>query len=1020
LPIRPQVTFVPSDLVPAGGALALWSTIPVTDADHLIPAAEGLGLPAGEAGVLPTIALEGDALVPRDVPARLIALLPAVRRLAAIPPGGDLPAWSRPAPSILGWSVASKLALELVAAGRILPAFRPTDTPGEGRAWWRVVAPSDPRPDQLARALPIAAHALRSPSGALWPADELVRAFLDAVADACAREGRRPEIDPRRRGPRRAWQAMWAEALAGSDPTVGHLRSPAEDLAADVEDWAAPLVGRDRQAVARLAIRLEPPVVGDDGSEGLAARLAAVETAWRLTFLLQSTLDPTARITAEQVWAGAGQTLELGDRRLDDPEATLVRGLAAAARLFHPIDRALSEVRPSGLDLPAADVADLLAEGADALAAGGIAVEVPPELRAANDRRLRLRVRIGRATPMAPRVEGAAPLGLTGLTDLRYEVALGDDVLTPEEFAEIVALKQPLVRWRGAWVRVDHDEAGRFGALAGETAALELTEALAAALSGQHHVTDLGWVETVADGAVGALIERLRASDGPQEAQIVGIAGELRDYQVRGVAWLQRLTELGMGAVLADQMGLGKTIQAMALLTSRAQDRPHLVVCPTSVVGNWERELARFAPRLPVVRHHGPERAVTHRAFAAGQVAVTSYALLRRDIGLLEDVEWDVVVFDEAQQIKNPSSKGARAARVLNARARVAMTGTPIENRLSELWSIVDVTNPGLLGSQRAFGARFAVPVERWHDEAAASRLRRLVAPFILRRRKDDPEVSVDLPPKQEITVACSLTREQASLYQAAVDDAFRGSGLGTTAFERRGRILALLTALKQICNHPSQYLRDQGRLEGRSGKLSRATEILGELVDAGERALVFTQFREMGELLVTHLRSELGLPQLPFLHGGVPLARRDAMVQRFQLDDDAEPILLVSLRAGGTGLNLTRASHVLHFDRWWNPAVEDQATDRVHRIGQTRPVTVHTLVTAGTLEDRIADLLDRKRALADTVVGTGEAWITDLADDELRDLVSLSTADLSDDEEEDSEPPATRLRLVPLPGGRA
>ncbi|MCC5950149.1 MAG: DEAD/DEAH box helicase, partial [Nitriliruptoraceae bacterium] len=528
-----------------------------------------------------------------------------------------------------------------------------------------------------------------------------------------------------------------------------------------------------------------------------------------------------------------------------------------------------------------------------------------------------------------------------------------------------------------------------------------------------------GGVVRGAEGAVGELIERLRREDGPGQARIVDIDGELRPYQERGVAWLQRLSELGMGGVLADQMGLGKTLQAMALLTSRRQDRPHLVVAPTSVVGNWEREIRRFAPSLGVTRHHGPDRAVTSRAFKPGEVVITSYALLRRDIGLLEDVEWDVTVFDEAQQIKNPASKGARAARDLTAEVRIAMTGTPIENRLSELWAIVDLTNPGLLGSARRFQERYAVPIERWHDDDAAGRLRRLVAPFVLRRRKDDPEVSVDLPPKQEVTVACSLTREQASLYQAAVTRAFGGEGLGTTAFERRGRILALLTALKQICNHPAQFLRDGGTLPGRSGKLARATEILGELTDGDERALVFTQYREMGELLARHLTAELDLPEVPFLHGGVPLAARDAMVQRFQEDEDAPPILLVSLRAGGTGLNLTRASHVVHFDRWWNPAVEDQATDRVHRIGQTRPVTVHTLVTAGTVEDRIAELLERKRALADAVVGTGEAWITELDDAELQELVALSTDDLADDEEDREPVPApTRPRLVALPGG--
>jgi superfamily II DNA or RNA helicase len=1019
---RSQLTFVPSTLVPAGGMFAVWSLDPEVGHDELADAASGLGLPTGEPGRLPTVELVDGGVRPVEAPARLVPVLLAVRRLAAMPPGSDWPAWARPTPAVLSWSVAAKLALELVAAGRLLPDFHPTDTPREGRASWRVVAPSDARPGHLAAAMPVAAHAVREPSGELWTAAPLVHAFLDAVADACVREGRRPELDPRRRGPRRPWPEMWADALGGSDPTVAHLRIPAEDVTSDIEDWAAPLVGRDRRAAAKLAVRLELPDLDDEDPSG--DRLAAIDVPWSLRFLLESTIDATARVTAQEVWSRGGRSIELGGRRIDDAEAALVRGLAAAARLFPPIDRALSDTRPSVLSLEPGEVAALLADGVDALTAGGIGVEVPPELRDAGERKLRLRVRIGQTTPTGPRVDGAAPLGLASITDLRYEVALGDDTISSEEFARIVALGQPLVRWRGSWVRIDHGEVDRIGQLAGDSASLELTEALAAALSGQHHVDDLGWVETVADGAVGELIERLRTSDGPDAARIVGIEGDLRAYQERGVAWLQRLSELGMGGVLADQMGLGKTIQAMALLTSRSQDKPHLVVCPTSVVGNWERELARFAPGMSVIRHHGPERPVTGRSFHPGQVAVTSYALLRRDIGLLEDVDWDIVVFDEAQQIKNPSSKGARAARSLTAHTRVAMTGTPIENRLSELWSIVDVTNPGLLGNQRTFAERFAVPVERWHDEAAAARLRRLVAPFVLRRRKDDPEVSVDLPPKQEVTVACSLTREQAALYQAAVEDAFRGDGLGSTAFERRGRILALLTALKQICNHPAQYLRDGGGLTGRSGKLARSTEIMAELTDAGERALVFTQYREMGELLATHLTSNLGLPEVPFLHGGVPLAKRDEMVQRFQEAEDAPPILLVSLRAGGTGLNLTRASHVLHYDRWWNPAVEDQATDRAHRIGQTKAVTVHTLVTAGTLEERIAELLDRKRALADAVVGTGETWLTDLDDSELRDLVALSTTDLADEDDDPDdqgpEPLPTRPTLVALPGGRA
>ena len=730
----------------------------------------------------------------------------------------------------------------------------------------------------------------------------------------------------------------------------------------------------------------------------MADRLSAVDAAWQVHLLLQSTLDPDATATAADVWAG--QVRELGGRRVDDAEDTFVLGLAEAARVYPPLDRALSEAHPQRVELTASEASTLLADGVDELSRAGIGLLVPPELREVNARRLRARIRIGQTTGTAGRVASDGMLARNDVASFEYEMALGEDTLTAEEFQEIVSLKRSLVKWRGQWVRIDHEETDRIAELAGQSGTLQLTEAVAAALAGQAELDDdLGWIEATAEGDIGELVDRLTSAPEPDEARIVAIEGDLRDYQLRGVAWMQRMADLGAGGILADEMGLGKTVQAISLLTSRAQDRPHLIVAPTSVVGNWERELRKFAPAVPVIRHHGPDRPRSPREFPPAHAVLTSYALLRRDAGLLSQVDWDIVVFDEAQQIKNAASKGAKAARSMEARSRFAMTGTPIENRLSELWSILDVTNPGLLGPQRRFNERFAVPIERWRDEEAADRLKRLIAPFVVRRRKADPDVSVDLPPKQQITVACSLTREQASLYQAAIDQAFQ-AGLGSTAFERRGRILALLTALKQICNHPAQYVRDGGKLTGRSGKLARATEVLGEIVANGDHALVFTQFREMGDLLAAHLKAELDLPEVPFLHGGTPMAAREQMVDRFQEAEDAPPILLVSLRAGGTGLNLTRATEVIHYDRWWNPAVEDQATDRVHRIGQTRPVTVHRLVTSGTIEERIADLLERKRALADAVVGEGETWITELDDEDLRELVALSSDDVEDDED--------------------
>ena len=451
-------------------------------------------------------------------------------------------------------------------------------------------------------------------------------------------------------------------------------------------------------------------------------------------------------------------------------------------------------------------------------------------------------------------------------------------------------------------------------------------------------------------------------------------------------------------------MGLGKTATTLAHLLDRPG--PHLVVCPLSVVHNWVAEAARFTPGLHVVVHHGPGRiggngggdrtTATRRPdsglaeLAGADVVVTTYGLLPRDLAHLGAISWSTVVLDEAQMIKNPATRAARAVRVLRAGQKLALTGTPVENRLSELWAILDAVVPGLLGSREQFRSRYGKPIERTGDAGAAERLRRITQPFVLRRSKADRQLVPDLPDKIEQIAWAGLTREQAVLYQHVVDQLLADAAT-TSGMRRRGLVLAALTRLKQICNHPAHALGDGSRLAGRSGKLARYDELVDELLDIDERALVFTQFREMGELLRRHAAERLEL-RVPFLHGGVSRTRRDAMVADFQAGI-GPPLLLVSLKAGGTGLNLTAASQVIHYDRWWNPAVEDQATDRAWRIGQGRTVVVHKLVSEGTVEERIATLLDDKRALADAVVGSGEAWLTELSTAELRELVALDRA---------------------------
>jgi SNF2 family DNA or RNA helicase len=410
---------------------------------------------------------------------------------------------------------------------------------------------------------------------------------------------------------------------------------------------------------------------------------------------------------------------------------------------------------------------------------------------------------------------------------------------------------------------------------------------------------------------------------------------------------------------------------------------PTLVVCPTSVLGNWQREIERFAPGVPVRRYHGGDRHLDD--VADDEIVVVTYGLLRRDVGALAGVTWSMVVADEAQHAKNPLSRTARSLRAIPAENRIALTGTPVENRLTELWSILDWTTPGLLGPLETFRRTVAVPVERHQDPLATERLAGVVRPFLLRRRKSDPGIAPELPPKTERDLVVPLTVEQVTLYEAAVRESLAAIG-EANGITRRGLVLRLLTMLKQITNHPAQFLGQDGPLEGRSGKLDALDELLDVIVAEDDSVLVFTQYVQMGKLIDRHL-ADRGIATR-FLHGRVPAARREAMVDEFQAG--RAPVMLLSLKAGGTGLNLTRATHVVHYDRWWNPAVEDQATDRAYRIGQDRAVQVHRLVTEGTIEDRVAQLLATKRELAESVIGTGEAWIGELSDDELTDLVSL------------------------------
>ena len=671
----------------------------------------------------------------------------------------------------------------------------------------------------------------------------------------------------------------------------------------------------------------------------------------------------------------------------------LLSSLGQASSICPSITGSLENARLSGYPLDTARAHEFLTEEAMALEQAGYGVMLPAWWTGKGTK-ARLAVQ---AKVKSPKMQGGSGLSLETIVQFDWEVALGDQRLTLRELEALAQMKAPLVRVRGQWVEMSAQEiqaAVDFWKKRSEESTVR--DIVQMALGAREAPQGIDFNGVKAAGWVGKLLEQL---DGRTEfkelASPRGFSGKLRPYQVRGYSWLSFLRQWGLGACLADDMGLGKTIQTLALIQRdwRANGkRPALLVCPTSVVHTWEKEAARFTPRLPVLVHHGPGRkrgAAFKKEAGRHAIVVSSYGLVHRDVKTLKEVQWSGVVLDEAQNIKNPETRQAKAAQSLGADYRIALTGTPVENNVGDLWSIMEFLNPGLLGSQGEFKRRFFVPIQAERDPNAIERLQRITGPFILRRLKTDRSIISDLPEKLETKVFCPLTKEQASLYASVLKE-MEEALESAEGIQRRGLILGTLSKLKQVCNHPAQFLGDNSGIDGRSGKLTRLTEMLEEVIEVGDRALIFSQFAEMGDLLQRQVQATFGLEAL-FLHGRVPRRRRDRMVERFQDEGGGPRVFILSLKAGGTGLNLTSANHVFHFDRWWNPAVEDQATDRVFRIGQTRNVQVHKFICAGTLEEKIDEMIERKKEIAEKVVGAGEGWLTELSNDDLKDVLALS-----------------------------
>ncbi|TDC44821.1 DEAD/DEAH box helicase [Actinomadura sp. KC345] len=951
----------------------LTMTLP-TLGDHPLPSAE-LG---------PEAVRDEPELCPWRVPALVLEPFPAMALLQAAEHGADVV----PGTDLRFLCMVADEALHLAGRGQVLPALLRED--GDLVARWRPVIDDPARFRALARAMPAACRAAEGGR----PAGEVLREALSGLVDTAVRGVvPHPMLVSRRKEPDRLPLAeRWVMALTG--PSAEVAREPRDDpgdLIAELDAWAA--AARRPSGPLRVCFRLaEPGAEQFDAEDEEGAGKPGDDDSWRIEFALQGTDDPSLYVPAAMVWAGEATSVA-------DAEETLLTGLGRALRLFPDLGPSLDGPAPDELVLDTAGAFRFLRQAAPMLSAAGFGVLLP---QWAGKAKLGMKLSARSEDPEAS--SGAAVASgfdMKAMVDFRWDLAIGDDSIDEAELEELARLKTPLVRLRGQWVELDERqlEAALDFLRRPRQGRMTAAEAIRAVIHADEDSLPLTGVE--AGGALGDLLSgeadrRLTPMRTPDE-----LDAELRPYQERGLAWLTFMNELGMGALLADDMGLGKTISVLSLLVHEREDGarpdPTLAILPMSLVGNWQREAARFTPKLRVYVHHGTGR---HRgddlaeAVAGADLVLTTYGTAARDAETLATLEWGRIVCDEAQALKNSGTRQARAVRSIPARTRIALTGTPVENHLTELWSIMEFANPGLLGPRSAFRRRFAIPIEREGDEQAALGLKRATQPFILRRLKTDKSIISDLPEKQEIKVYCNLTTEQASLYQATVDDMLQQIAEAEEA-KRRGLVLATMARLKQVCNHPAQLLKDGSRLPGRSGKLERLEEICAEVLEQGEKALVFTQYAEFGSMLQPYLAARLERPVL-WLHGGTSKQGRDDLVQRFQ-DDDEPAIFLLSLKAAGTGLTLTAANHVVHVDRWWNPAVEDQATDRAFRIGQTRNVQVRKFICVGTMEERVDEMIERKKALAESIVGTGEDWLTELSVAELRDVLRLSPEAVSD-----------------------
>ena len=976
-----------------------------TTLDLVLPTIDGRPLPSTHL----VRVLEKDSVASQvslakwQVPALVLEPTPAISFLSSIPK--ELPFGIFLDDSVYYWVESTKLLLELLSRGRFLPGINYEGTEAVG--FWNLI-PDDEydreRLRKLTSAMPAICRAATINSSDEAPTSNTVlESFLSTCADSLIRTflSRQETLNiaaQKLEGPQQEGFKKWIDSLEGQDNKIEIGRYELTKLETKLQRWSQK-TSSIVPHILQTGIQIDSPEVEDPSEDGL----------WTIRVFLQSKNRGEDKLFAEEIWSGNLGFLKQSEYTISDLEEKILKDIGKASKLFPPMKEMLTEAYPTEIKLSTNDAYSFLRDTVVLLEQSDFDVVLPKWWSDSSAKLgLHLKVNPGDKSNSAANVDPV--LGINRLVNFSWNISLGDKELTLEEFEELVQKNTPLINVKGQWLELNQKDIQAtkdFLSKQKDGSKIELIDALKLGLGIDQESVDLPILGFEATGWVQRLLQAeekgIEVEEKPE-----GLKGELRHYQQKGIAWLNFLDSIGCGGCLADDMGLGKTIQLLGLLTyerekakknDQPKPQPTLLVVPMSILENWLRETKKFAPDLNVYVHHGALR-LTEELFTKAceehDVVLTTYSLAHRDLAMMLNIHWGRIALDEAQNIKNLNTKQTKAIRQLvyeqlakhgNSCKRVALTGTPLENHLEELWSIFDFLNPGYLGNLKNFRTKFVLPIERFRSAESADALSQIVKPFLLRRVKTDKTVIDDLPEKMEMDVFTNLTEEQSSLYKAVLNDMMtqveKADGI-----KRKGLVLAAITKLKQICNHPTLFLKDGSALDDRSGKLTRLKELLEVILAEKDRTLIFTQYAQMGALLKNYLQNQFNQDVL-FLHGNVAQKSRQKMVDAFQ--DEAGPnIFVLSLKVGGLGLNLTAANQIIHYDQWWNPAIQDQATDRAFRIGQKKNVQVRTFICKGTLEEQISEMLKQKKDLADTVVNSAKSEITNLSVDELREILKL------------------------------